>query len=105
MPRPGEVLWDVGAGRGIDRHRVATLPIPPAGRSRSSAILIALKRIRENAGALGVPGLEVLHGEAPAVLASLPRPHAAFVGGGGTSETSSRRGWHCARAAGWSFTQ
>src|SRR4029450_9846686 len=77
MPRPGELLWDVGAGAGsIAIEWLRTDP-----RCRAIAIerdLDRAKRIRENAGALGVPGLEVLHGEAPGVLASLPRPHAAF---------------------------
>jgi len=86
MPRPGEVLWDVGAGAGS--IAIEWLRAHPACRAIAiERDLDRAKRIRENAGALGVPGLEVLHGEAPAVLASLPRPHAAFVGGGGTSET------------------
>ena len=86
MPRPGEVLWDVGAGAGS--IAIEWLRTHPACRAIAiERDLDRAKRIRENAGALGVPGLEVLHGEAPAVLASLPRPHAAFVGGGGTSET------------------
>jgi precorrin-6Y C5,15-methyltransferase (decarboxylating) len=86
MPRPGEVLWDVGAGAGS--IAIEWLRADPACRAIAiERDLDRAKRIRENAGALGVPGLEVLHGEAPGVLASLPRPHAAFVGGGGTSET------------------
>ena len=36
-PAPGELLWDVGAGAGIDRHRVDAQPTRPAARSRSSA--------------------------------------------------------------------
>ena len=86
MPRPGDVLWDVGAGAGS--IAIEWLRAHPACRAIAiERDLDRAKRIRENAGALGVPGLEVLHGEAPGVLASLPRPHAAFVGGGGTSET------------------
>ena len=86
MPRPGDVLWDVGAGAGS--IAIEWLRAHPACRAIAiERDLDRAKRIRENAGALGVPGLEVLHGEAPGVLASLPRPHAAFIGGGGTSET------------------
>jgi len=43
-------------------------------------------RVRRNATALGVPDLEVVRGEAPAALTSLPRPNAVFVGGGVTSD-------------------
>jgi precorrin-6Y C5,15-methyltransferase (decarboxylating) len=41
----------------------------------------------------------VVYGEAPRVLASLPRPHAAFVGGGGTSETL-KQAWSALRPGG-----
>jgi precorrin-6B C5,15-methyltransferase / cobalt-precorrin-6B C5,C15-methyltransferase len=86
MPRPGELLWDVGAGAGS----VAIEWLRSDPRCRAIAIERdhdRVKRIRSNAEALGVPGLEVLHGYAPAVLASLPRPNAVFVGGGATTET------------------
>jgi precorrin-6Y C5,15-methyltransferase (decarboxylating) len=39
-------------------------------------------RIRRNAAALGVPGLDVIEGEAAEVLQSLPKPDAIFIGGG-----------------------
>jgi precorrin-6Y C5,15-methyltransferase (decarboxylating) len=86
MPRPGELLWDVGAGAGS----IAIEWLRSDPRCRAIAIERdhnRVKRIRSNAEALGVPGLEVLHGDAPAVLASLPCPNAVFVGGGGTAET------------------
>jgi precorrin-6Y C5,15-methyltransferase (decarboxylating) len=89
MPRPGELLWDVGAGAGS--IAIEWLRSDPA--CRAIAIehnLDRVKRIRENAKALGAPGLEVLHAEAPGVLSSLPRPHAIFVGGGATEETLER---------------
>jgi precorrin-6Y C5,15-methyltransferase (decarboxylating) len=86
MPRPGELLWDVGAGAAsIAIEWLRTDP-----RCRAIAIernLERVKRIRGNAEALGVPGLTVLHGAAPGVLVSLPRPHAVFIGGGASSET------------------
>jgi precorrin-6Y C5,15-methyltransferase (decarboxylating) len=85
MPRPGELLWDVGAGAGS----IAIEWLRSDRRCRAIAIEREhdrVKRIRSNAEALGVPGLEVVHGDAPAVLASLPRPNAVFVGGGGTAE-------------------
>jgi len=89
MPRPGELLWDVGAGAG-------SIAIEWL-RSDPGCLAIAIerdlgrvKRIRRNAEALGTPGLDVLYGEAPGALVSLPRPHAVFVGGGATAETLER---------------
>jgi precorrin-6Y C5,15-methyltransferase (decarboxylating) len=86
MPRPGELLWDVGAGAGS--IAIEWLRSDPA----CSAIAIEhnldrVKRIRGNAEALGVPRLHVLHAEVPHALASLPPPDAVFVGGGVTKET------------------
>jgi precorrin-6B C5,15-methyltransferase / cobalt-precorrin-6B C5,C15-methyltransferase len=89
MPSPGELLWDVGAGAGS----IAIEWLRSGPGCRAIAIehnLDRVKRIRGNAEALGVPGLEVLHAEAPDALASLPRPHAVFVGGGATRETLER---------------
>jgi precorrin-6Y C5,15-methyltransferase (decarboxylating) len=98
MPRPGELLWDVGAGAGS--IAIEWLRFDPG--CRAIAIehnLDRLKRIRGNAEALGVPGLEVLHAEAPDALASLPRPHAVFVGGGATRGTL-ERSWSALRPGG-----
>jgi precorrin-6B C5,15-methyltransferase / cobalt-precorrin-6B C5,C15-methyltransferase len=39
-------------------------------------------RIRRNAAAFGVPGLEIVEGAAPTALSELPMPDAIFVGGG-----------------------
>ena len=85
-PRPGEVLWDVGAGSGsvgIEWMRAA----PGAGAVAVERDPLRAGRVRHNAAALGVPGLEVVHGDAPAVLRSRPdRPDAVFVGGGLTCD-------------------
>ena len=98
MPWPGELLWDVGAGAGS--IAIEWLRADPACRAIAiERDLDRVKRIRGNAEALGVPNLEVLHGEAPGALASLPRPHAAFVGGGGTSETV-EQAWSALRPGG-----
>ena len=89
MPRPGELLWDVGAGAGS--IAIEWLRSDPGCRAIAvEHNLDRVKRIRGNAEALGVPELEVLHAEAPGVLTSLPRPHAVFVGGGATRETLDR---------------
>lgn len=80
-PRPGERLWDVGAGSGS----VAIEWL----RAERGCEAIAIERdperaarITANAARLGVPGLHVVSGEAPAILAGLPSPKAVFVGGG-----------------------
>ena len=89
MPRPGELLWDVGAGAGS--IAIEWMRSDPSCRAVAvERNLDRIKRIRRNAEALGVPGLEVRHGEAPGALVSLPRPHAVFIGGGGTTETIDR---------------
>jgi precorrin-6Y C5,15-methyltransferase (decarboxylating) len=98
MPRPGELLWDVGAGAGS--IAIEWLRSDPGCRAVAiERNLDRVKRIRRNAEALGAPGLEVLHGEAPAALASLPLPNAVFVGGGGTTETLDRS-WAALRPGG-----
>jgi precorrin-6Y C5,15-methyltransferase (decarboxylating) len=82
-PRRGELLWDVGAGSGS--VGIEWMLRDPAMR----AIAVEARpdratRVARNAAALGVPGLRVVEGRAPAVLAGLPAPDAVFVGGGGT---------------------
>ncbi len=82
-PRGGELLWDVGAGAGS--VAIEWMLADPSMR----AIAIEQRperaaRIRHNAAALGVPGLEVVEGAAPAVLAKLAPPNAVFIGGGAT---------------------
>jgi precorrin-6Y C5,15-methyltransferase (decarboxylating) len=80
-PRRGELLWDIGAGCGS--VAIEWMLADPS----LSAIAIERRadraaRIRRNAAAFGVPGLEVIEGEAPAILGSLPKPDAIFIGGG-----------------------
>lgn len=85
MPRPGELLWDVGAGAGS--IAIEWLRSDPGCRAIAiEQNLERVKRIRGNAEVLGVPKLDVLHAAVPHALASLPRPDAIFVGGGVTQE-------------------
>lgn len=83
-PRRGELLWDVGGGSGsvsiewmLADVSLRAIAIESDGERAS--------RIRRNAASFGVPGLQVIEGEAPAALADLPAPDAVFVGGGGTN--------------------
>jgi precorrin-6B C5,15-methyltransferase / cobalt-precorrin-6B C5,C15-methyltransferase len=80
-PRRGELLWDIGAGSGS--VAIEWLLADPSMR----AVAIEQRedraaRIRRNAAAFGVPGLEIVEGMAPAALTTLAPPHAIFIGGG-----------------------
>jgi precorrin-6Y C5,15-methyltransferase (decarboxylating) len=82
-PRRGELLVDLGAGAGsvaiewMLRHPSLRAVAVEERGDRAA-------RIRRNAAALGVPGLEVVEGSAPAALAGIEVPDAVFLGGGGT---------------------
>ncbi|MDX7950680.1 precorrin-6y C5,15-methyltransferase (decarboxylating) subunit CbiE [Lichenihabitans sp. Uapishka_5] len=81
-PRPGEQLWDVGAGSGSvgiewllsDDATQAVAVERDAGRA---------DRVAANAAHWGVADrLTLVRGAAPTALAELPPPDAAFIGGG-----------------------
>jgi precorrin-6B C5,15-methyltransferase / cobalt-precorrin-6B C5,C15-methyltransferase len=80
-PRRGEFLWDIGGGAGsvAIEWMLADPTLRAAAIERRSD---RAARIRRNAAAFGVPALDVVEGEAPAVLATLARPDAVFIGGG-----------------------
>jgi precorrin-6Y C5,15-methyltransferase (decarboxylating) len=82
-PRRGETLWDIGAGAGS----VAIEWMLADVSLRAVAIEANAERaarIARNAAAFGVPGLRVVQGTAPEVLAvrAYEQPDAIFVGGG-----------------------
>ena len=84
-PVPGALLWDVGAGSGsIGIEWMRSHPSCRAIAVESSAERVVT--IRENAAALGVPGLRVVAGTAPEALDGLPAPDTIFIGGGVTRE-------------------
>jgi precorrin-6B C5,15-methyltransferase / cobalt-precorrin-6B C5,C15-methyltransferase len=83
-PGPGALLWDVGAGSGsvgIEWMRADPLARAVAIEARPDRA----ERVGRNAAALGVPGLRVIAGTAPAALHGLPDPDAVFIGGGLTA--------------------
>jgi precorrin-6Y C5,15-methyltransferase (decarboxylating) len=83
-PVPGELLWDVGAGSGS--VGIEWLRTNPACRAIAVEPHTERRaRIVRNAATLGVPGLQVVAGAAPAALAALPVPDAIFVGGGSSA--------------------
>jgi precorrin-6Y C5,15-methyltransferase (decarboxylating) len=80
-PRRGELLWDVGAGAGsVAIEWMLADPTLRAIAIEAQAERAA--RIGRNAASFGVPGLQIVHGSAPGVLAGLPAADAIFVGGG-----------------------
>lgn len=80
-PRPGELLWDLGAGSGSvgiewllshPRNRAIGIERDPDRAARA----------RANARSLGVPQFEIREGSAQELLPDLPVPDAVFIGGG-----------------------
>jgi precorrin-6Y C5,15-methyltransferase (decarboxylating) len=80
-PRRGELLWDIGAGSGsIAIEWLLADPLMRAIAFERRTDRAA--RIRRNAAAFGVPGLEIVEGVAPAALVDREPPNAVFIGGG-----------------------
>lgn len=84
-PRPGQLLWDVGAGCGsigiewMRAHPGCRAIAVEADSGRQGLI-------ERNRDTLGVPGLQLVPGRAPQALDGLPAPDAIFIGGGVTAE-------------------
>lgn len=84
-PRRGELLWDIGAGSGS--IAISWMLAHPSMRAVAIEVETdRVARIRRNARSLGVPGLDIVEGQAPEALAGLPDPDAVFVGGGGSRD-------------------
>lgn len=79
-PRPGERLWDVGAGSGsisIEWALCGGSAIAIEARSERAA------NIHSNAAGFGVAHrITVIEGEAPGILSGLEVPDVVFIGGG-----------------------
>ncbi|MET8570925.1 precorrin-6y C5,15-methyltransferase (decarboxylating) subunit CbiE [Streptomyces sp. NPDC004783] len=78
-PRPGDLVWDVGAGSGSVAVECARLGAAVTAVEKTPD---GAGRVRANAAAHGVD-VRVVHGAAPAALSGLDDPDAVFVGGGG----------------------
>ena len=98
-PAPGELLWDIGGGAGsiaiewMRAHRTCRAIAVESDNERAA-------RIGRNAEALGVPGLRIVNGRAPAALAELPSPDAIFIGGGLTTEGMLDAAWAALKPGG-----
>jgi precorrin-6B C5,15-methyltransferase / cobalt-precorrin-6B C5,C15-methyltransferase len=98
-PGPGELLWDIGGGAGsiaiewMRAHRTCCAIAIESDNERAA-------RIGRNAKALGVPGLRIVIGRAPAALAQLPSPDAVFIGGGLTAEGMIDTAWAALKPGG-----
>jgi precorrin-6Y C5,15-methyltransferase (decarboxylating) len=98
-PTPGQRLWDVGAGCGsiaiewLRCHRTLSATAIEREPERCAMIL-------DNAGALGVPHLELVEDQAPECLESLPPPDAVFVGGGLATPGLIERCWQALKPGG-----
>jgi precorrin-6Y C5,15-methyltransferase (decarboxylating) len=98
-PAPGALLWDIGAGSGsigIEWMRADPLARAIAVEARPDRA----ERASRNAVMLGVPGLQVITGTAPAVLTALPDPDAVFIGGGVTADGMLDACWQRLRRSG-----
>ncbi|SEC73366.1 precorrin-6Y C5,15-methyltransferase (decarboxylating) [Streptomyces sp. 2231.1] len=79
-PRPGGLVWDVGAGSGSVAVECARLGAAVVAVEKTPD---GVERVRANARAHGVD-VRVVHGVAPDALSGLADdPDAVFVGGGG----------------------
>jgi precorrin-6B C5,15-methyltransferase / cobalt-precorrin-6B C5,C15-methyltransferase len=92
-PAPDQILWDVGAGSGaigIEWMRTTrgceAYAIEPLSDRRAM--------IAANADQLGTPRLRIVAGAAPEAYATLPRPHAVFIGGGISTVGTFEGAWH-----------
>lgn len=94
---PGEVVWDVGAGSGAVALEMA--------RAAFDGRVYAIERdperaldVQQNRKTAGVPNLQVVFGEAPAIFKNTPKPDRVFVGGGLSGKDGRKLALACAEA-------
>ncbi|HEY0290210.1 MAG TPA: precorrin-6y C5,15-methyltransferase (decarboxylating) subunit CbiE [Pseudomonas sp.] len=98
-PRPGELLWDVGAGCGS--IGIEWMRAHPSCRALAIEADEGRQQLIElNRDVLGVPGLQLVRGSAPQALADLERPDAIFIGGGVTRPGVLEACWENLRSGG-----
>ncbi len=80
--RPGDVVWDLGAGSGSVAIEAARL----SGGLRVFAVerdAGAFGRLEANIAQLGAGRVQAVRADAPDALVDLPNPDAVFIGGSG----------------------
>jgi precorrin-6B C5,15-methyltransferase / cobalt-precorrin-6B C5,C15-methyltransferase len=82
-PRPGDIVWDIGAGSG-------SVSVEAAGLCAPSGVVYAVEKRAEQQACIslniqryGLANVELVTAEAPEALGDLPDPDAVFVGGSG----------------------
>lgn len=79
-PKPGQTVWDVGAGTGsVSMELAAAVQGAPVYAVECENAALAL--LEENRKKLHAWNLRIVSGKAPMVLKDLPVPDAVFVGG------------------------
>ncbi|MFQ0813163.1 precorrin-6Y C5,15-methyltransferase [Brucella anthropi] len=99
QPLPRQLLWDVGAGCGS--IGIEWMRVHPS--CRAIAIEANEQRqamIERNRATLGVPGLQLVRGEAPFALEGLEAPDAIFIGGGVTDDGVLEACWDALKPGG-----
>ena len=78
---PDNIVWDLGAGCGsvaieasILAHKGAVLAVEKDSNR--------VQQIRDNIRRMGAYGVDVIHGDMPGCMESLPQPDRIFIGGG-----------------------
>lgn len=98
-PRPGELLWDVGAGCGS--IGIEWLRAHPSCRAIAiEANASRQQLIARNRDVLGVPQLQLVAGHAPEALSGLEAPEAIFIGGGVTIPGVLEQCWQALKPGG-----
>lgn len=79
-PLANQTIWDIGAGTGAVSIELSRL-CPTARLYAIEKTAIGAALIRHNSHKLAIAPIHTIQGEAPAVLADLPRPDGVFIGG------------------------
>lgn len=80
--RPGQTIWDIGAGTGSVSIEIARL-VPTAQIYAIEKTAIGITLIHQNSQRFGLTNIRPIQGTAPLTLESLPQPDRVFIGGSG----------------------
>ena len=80
--RPGQIIWDIGAGTGSVSIEIGRL-YPQSKIFAVEKTAIGASLIRQNCQRFRVTTITAIHNRAPEALADLPSPDRIFIGGSG----------------------